>query len=275
MERSGIAQNAKGRTRNIPNTRRRGSTASAGTTTRALIIRDPLPLPDPRRPSMIQSLPPWVESSLDALELSGVSGKMTYSIPESKSPTEAERASLIENARILMTFVVRTPANDEELLKATSILLLRMVKALSGPRLDDLSAEALTEAYLDALDDVPSWSVDAALKRWNRGECGLGKDYRWRPSPAELRRVSLDEMWVLKGRAMRLCDLARCEARREFSTEYRMEMLERIHRVIRAIVGREDPIDRMRREVREASQRQLAADRARVLKELKSEEENS
>jgi hypothetical protein len=50
--------------------------------------------------------------------------------------------------------------------------------------------EARGEAYRDALDDVPPWALDEAIRAWHRGACGE-HDYRWAPAPAVLRAAAL------------------------------------------------------------------------------------
>ena len=62
------------------------------------------------------------------------------------------------------------------------------------------SSDARAEAYMAALEDVPSWAVDAAIRGWYRSEYGAGYNYRWAPGPAELRTVAYLEAWKVKER---------------------------------------------------------------------------
>jgi hypothetical protein len=56
------------------------------------------------------------------------------------------------------------------------------------------AGRARAEAYLVALDDIPPWAIAEAIKRWHRGECGHGYNYRWAPAPAELRELSNERL---------------------------------------------------------------------------------
>ena len=60
------------------------------------------------------------------------------------------------------------------------------------------AGRARAEAYLSALDDIPPWAIAQAIKRWHRGECGHGYDYRWAPAPAELRELSMERLRPVK-----------------------------------------------------------------------------
>lgn len=56
------------------------------------------------------------------------------------------------------------------------------------------AGRARAEAHLVALDDVPPWAIAEAIKRWHRGECGQGYNYRYAPAPAELRQLSKERV---------------------------------------------------------------------------------
>ena len=93
--------------------------------------------------------------------------------------------------RLDQTITLRetTMSNDAALVAMIAALLLK-----GGRRLDRQSSDAATEDYLDALEDVPAWSVREALRKWNRGESppldAKPHDFNWRPEPPTLRRLS-------------------------------------------------------------------------------------
>ena len=66
------------------------------------------------------------------------------------------------------------------------------------------AGRARAEAYLVALDDIPPWAIAEAIKRWHRGECGYGYNYRWAPAPAELRELSIERLRPAKETIARL-----------------------------------------------------------------------
>jgi hypothetical protein len=102
---------------------------------------------------------------------------------------------------------------------------------------NEAGAEASGEAFQAALDDVPTWAVAAAVRRWYRGDCGENErgqpfDYHWRPAPAELRRIALFEKWRVQQRAKTLRKLLVAEPFIEFSEEHCAQMRARLIAVI-------------------------------------------
>jgi hypothetical protein len=84
---------------------------------------------------------------------------------------------------------------------------------------------------------VPTWAVAAAVRRWFRGDCGENErgqpyDYRWRPAPAELRRIALLEKRRVQHRAQTLRHLLVAEPLIEFSEEHCAQMRARLAAVI-------------------------------------------
>mgnify|MGYP001594696130 FL=1 len=110
-----------------------------------------------------------------------------------------------------------------------------MIAALlvkKGQRMDAAMSEALTEDYLDALDDLPAWSVREAVRKWNRAESPqLDKkphDFNWRPEPPTLRRLAWIEYWNVKSRVETLQRMVAAVPRIEYSPEHRGEMLQKL-----------------------------------------------
>lgn len=52
--------------------------------------------------------------------------------------------------------------------------------------------DAVLKMFVQALRDLPEWSVGAACSAWNRGEA-KGKNTSFAPSPSDLRAVALDQ----------------------------------------------------------------------------------
>jgi hypothetical protein len=106
-----------------------------------------------------------------------------------------------------------------------------------GQKLDKASADALTEDYLDALEDLPAWSVREAMRKWNRGESSQldrkPHDFNWKPTPPTLRRLAQHELVGIKARMLKLQRIIDAEALIEYSDEYRENMLKRLQVVIR------------------------------------------
>jgi hypothetical protein len=54
--------------------------------------------------------------------------------------------------------------------------------------------KAISQYLDDALDDVPAWAVENAVRRWHRSECGGQHNYAFAPAPGVLRGIALQEL---------------------------------------------------------------------------------
>jgi hypothetical protein len=73
----------------------------------------------------------------------------------------------------------------------------------------EAAAQARSDVYDDALSDIPPWALNAAIKRWSRGEVpadlGLGAlNYSFAPAPAVLRKVAKYELSPFEAQANKL-----------------------------------------------------------------------
>jgi hypothetical protein len=134
----------------------------------------------------------------------------------------------------------RTPIKDPQAEQDTLVAVTKMMVALPSMTQNELSAEVRGEAFMAALDDVPAWAVQAAVRRWYRGECGKNAkgepyDCHWCPAPAELRRIALAEMYPLNERLNTIEGLLRAELRLQYTDEHRRSMCERFAELSRNI----------------------------------------
>ncbi|KWV45897.1 hypothetical protein AS156_23070 [Bradyrhizobium macuxiense] len=120
-----------------------------------------------------------------------------------------------------------TLRNDAALVAMIAALLLK-----GGRKLDKEASDAATEDYLDALEDLPAWSVREAIRGWNRGESvpldGKKHDFNWRPEPPTLRRLAAHELAGVKGRIVSLRKLLAAVPLVEYSDEHRQDMVDRV-----------------------------------------------
>lgn len=98
-----------------------------------------------------------------------------------------------EQARQIEDAISRLKASllpDRDDIRAKAVLIARL---LSGFPAQQLEQDTRAEAYFSALEGLPSWAVERAVGKVNRGEAGL--DTRFAPSPAqmavEVRKVTL------------------------------------------------------------------------------------
>jgi hypothetical protein len=134
----------------------------------------------------------------------------------SRALTPAERSIL---SRLVDEIAPLAEAKPDPVIALREVA--RLLLAFSTANLSVAAAEARSEAYEIALEDVPAWTVKAAARRWIKGEVAILGDkvnLSFPPSPPQLRALALDEwakargaLWryrrLLKGRAARVIPL--------------------------------------------------------------------
>ena len=169
------------------------------------------PLPVPTERNATPSLPDWItrrESALVKTDQLDSTGKWIepWTLPVDMLPTDLQRQAMADHLARLKALLALTPLASEAADKATfavvgKLMLAKPARAGSGPE----ATEARSEAYEAALDDIPTFAVMAAIRKWYRGECGKderGKpfDYQWAPDSAVLRKLAVRETYIVKGR---------------------------------------------------------------------------
>lgn len=199
-----------------------------------IAIIEPFKLPDVSRAVTMPPLPGWVGSRLELLKESDQPDPRTgryrtaVTLPKSMLLTSSERLMLERHIRELEQLTGRTPINDAQEEAATLVVVTKMLLAKPAATKGETGAEARGEAYMAALDDIPTWAVAAAVRHWYRGECGPNYDYRWAPESADLRKLAHLELWRVAGRATQLRRLLAAEELVEFSDEHCAEMRQKI-----------------------------------------------
>jgi hypothetical protein len=198
-----------------------------------------LPLPDVRRLDRMPSWPAWVVSRIalmkDECQPSGADKRYRTAptLPSNLILGPAERAEIERHVAELKWLCEQTPQADANWEAATLAVVTTLMLALPSFQQNEVGAEASGEAFLAALDDIPTWAVAAAVRRWYRGDCGENEqrqpyDYRWRPAPADLRRIALTEKFRVYGLVKPLERLLAAEPRAEFSEEHCSQMRARL-----------------------------------------------
>jgi hypothetical protein len=204
-----------------------------------------LRLPDVRRLDRMPFLPAWVASRVATMKdvsQATASGRheTVPTLPTNLTLTPAERAEIDRHIADLEGLCAQTPIAAPEWEGATLITVTKLMLALPSSQQNDAGAEATGEAFQAAIDDVPYWAVEAAARRWYRGDCGLDErghpyNYTWRPAPADLRRISIGEKWRVMQRAATLRKLLAAVPLIELSEEHCREMRARLAAVIPTI----------------------------------------
>jgi hypothetical protein len=210
---------------------------------------EPLVLLDVRRLDRMPSLPAWLQQRIDALGSecqADNTGKyrLTVVLPRTMILSASERAVVEERVADRaswldigqpITLDERTLSNDQ----AISVIIAKLLVKLRGSKLDETSSDALAEDYLDAVEDLPAWSVRNALRKWNRAESakfdGKRHDFDWPPAPATLRRLAQMELAPIKVEMVQLEKLLIAVPRLELSDEHRAKMRARFAELLKTL----------------------------------------
>jgi hypothetical protein len=164
----------------------------------ALTAIEQIPLPDVQRPAKLTSLPQWLEDRCKLLKMEMVPGptgryQRAVVLPKTMLLNERQLGPITKHAAALDRVLAMTPEQDIRHGKQTMAAVGKMMLVLPAKESGEIATEAKSEAYMAALDDVPFWAVQEAMRRWYRGEYGPKYDYRWQPPPATLRELALIE----------------------------------------------------------------------------------
>lgn len=113
--------------------------------------------------------------------------------------------ALTEDERSILSRLVDEVAPLAEAKPDSMIALQEAAKLLTvfpAGNISEAVLDARSKAYETALEDVPAWAVEAAARRWIKGEVatlGDKPNLSFPPSPPQLRALALDE-WA-KARA--------------------------------------------------------------------------
>jgi hypothetical protein len=193
----------------------------------------PIPLPDVHRPAKLTSLPRWVEERCECLKMDmqpGPSGRyqQTPVLPKEMIPSETQRGLITNHASAIDSILGMTPENDYQHGQQVALSIGKLLLALPSKESGDLAMEAKSEAYMAALEDVPFWAVQEAMRRWYRGEYGSKHDYRWQPAPSVLRELAMIETYRVRSVRRKLTQLIDAKPPIEYGEDHCRRMREKI-----------------------------------------------
>src|SRR6185312_2818896 len=195
--------------------------------------------PDVRRPAKLSMLPPWAEQRCATCrretqpDSAGIWREVPV-LPKSLILEKEQKMAVEQHIAGLNAALAMTPENDILHAEVTMTTVTKMTLVLPSRETGDLAGEARGEAYMAALEDVPSWAVQEAMRKWHRSECGPKHDYKWQPMPSTLRELALTEAYRVKGTRRRLNDLLIAEPLLEFSPEHEAAMKARVEKYLSA-----------------------------------------
>jgi hypothetical protein len=131
-------------------------------------------------------------------------------LPSGKALTPEDRTEVEERLKQVEEIVSGKNLTTNESAKARLSLLTRMLLAFPAVgSSSEAAAQARSDVYDDALSDIPPWALNAAIKRWSRGEVpadlNLGTlNFNFAPAPAVLRKIAKLELRPFEQQAYRL-----------------------------------------------------------------------
>lgn len=134
-----------------------------------------------------------------------------------KPSERAQAATLLSNLTTALDpngpFVVDGTEYDGQ--QAKGALLTKMIDGLAGAAQRTAGqATATIEMYGDAIEELPAWAIDAAIRRWAQGKCPESIEerpkYAWPPAPAVLRQMAELELVMMRRERQGLERLLAC-----------------------------------------------------------------
>lgn len=114
--------------------------------------------------------------------------------PSGMELSEADRKDLSDRLRELQRVTTGENLAPAACSKARLSLLTKLLLGypVAGGG-SEQAAEARLSFYLEAVSDIAPWALDAAIKRWVRGDVGKG-NVDFSPSPGALRQLCEEEL---------------------------------------------------------------------------------
>jgi hypothetical protein len=198
----------------------------------ALTVIDPIPPLDVRRPAKFGMLPPWAQRRCDILKKASQPGKDGIHrevpvLPANLILGQKEKRLIERHLTQLNDILRMTPEENIGHGELTLTTISKMTMVLPSRESGDLVGEAKGEAYMAALEDVPCWAVQEAMRKWHRAEYGPKHDYKWQPAPATLRELSMTETYRVMAVARKLNDLLLAEPEFEMTPEQESRMIKK------------------------------------------------
>jgi hypothetical protein len=191
-----------------------------------------------RRPAKLNTLPRWVEQRCASCKTESQPGpdgayRMVPTLPAALIPSKEQKMLIERHIVDLNAILAMTPYEDDRHGELTLMTVTKMSLVLASREAGDLAGEAKGEAYMAALEDVPSWAVQEAMRKWYRGDCGAKHDYKWQPAPATLRELAMLETYRVMGIRRKLNELLLAEPLIEYSEEEQAAMRAKMAELLR------------------------------------------
>lgn len=124
--------------------------------------------------------------------------------PSGMELSEADRKDLTVRLAELRQVTTGENLTQAECSKARLSLLTKLLLGYpTAGGATEQAAEARLGFYLESVSDIAPWALDAAIKRWVRGDIGKG-NIDFAPSPGALRRLCEEELEPFEAQIFKL-----------------------------------------------------------------------
>ncbi|WP_316176172.1 hypothetical protein [Bradyrhizobium sp. SZCCHNRI1073] len=124
--------------------------------------------------------------------------------PAGQGLTEEQREDLKARLEQLRQAMTGGNLSAAQLSKARLSLLTKLMLGYpAAGASSDEAAQSRLSFYLEAVSDIAPWALDAAIKRWVRGDVDKG-NVDFAPSPGALRRLCEEELEPFEAQIFRL-----------------------------------------------------------------------
>jgi hypothetical protein len=151
------------------------------------------------------SLPPplaRLEKSLGTVKWPDQPTRINF--PAGQGLTEEQREDLKARLDQLRQAMTGGNLSAAQLSKARLSLLTKLMLGYpAAGASSDEAAQSRLSFYLEAVSDIAPWALDAAIKRWVRGDIDKG-NVDFAPSPGALRRLCEEELEPFEAQIFRL-----------------------------------------------------------------------
>jgi len=159
----------------------------------------------------MRSLPLRLERLASSIGTTTWPGQPTrLDLPSGMELTPRDREEIQDRLNQIEEIISGSNLTTNESAKARLSLLTKMLLAFpAAGSSSEAAAQARSDVYDDALGELPPWAINAAIKRWAKGEVPLdlnmgALNFTFAPSPAILRKLAKVELSPFEAQATQL-----------------------------------------------------------------------
>lgn len=164
----------------------------------------------PKHLELMRSLPLRLAKLVNSIGTTQWPGQpVRLDLPSGVVLSNQDRTEIRARLNGLMEIITGSNLTPNQAAKARLALLTRMLLALPmGGSLSEAAAESRADMYDDALSDIPPWAIEAAIKRWGKGDVPdlrMGSlNFTFAPAPAILRKICKLELEPYEDQVLKL-----------------------------------------------------------------------